>query len=353
MRVDAKITYLHNTLRTPFITWLQSNFGWMFAQAQLDATLGQAYVYDDAQLGSTPVLLGEYGNGGSNPAGRSEYIWLPTEDGRAIPIGLYKEFNLSAIHTDHLGTPRRITNWNNNTDWQWPYSAFGEDKPVSTLTATTDPILVYTTDAATNTQLQAGLSPVSFNFRFPGQYFDSESQLNYNYFRSYQATQGRYTQADPIGLSGGLNRFAYVGGNPLSYVDPLGLTQADIDSAFSAARAMMAGSRFPSSVGTWSQAGKGGKFSFGSDNIYVDRKYLECLDDGEAGALLSTVLHELTHFNQSPLAFGADNLRERITSGNSSRAQDNADRLLWNNNAIVQQYLKNRNVGQNTCQCKK
>ena len=240
----SKITYLHNALGQrvfksepkvdhvapnatvlgqPFITWLQSNFGWLFAQAQLDATLGQAYVYDDAQLGSTPVLLGEYGNGGSNPAGRSEYIWLPTEDGQAIPIGLYKKFNLSAIHTDHLGTPRKVTNWNNNTDWQWPYSAFGEDKPVSTLTATTDPILVYTTDAATNTQLQAWPSPVSFNLRFAGQYFDSESNLNYNYFRSYQPTQGRYSQSDPIGLAGGLNRFGYVNGNPLSFIDPRGL----------------------------------------------------------------------------------------------------------------------------------
>ena len=45
----------------------------------------------------------------------------------------------------------------------------------------------------------------------------------YNYFRSYQPTQGRYTQSDPIGLSGGVNRFGYVGGNPLSWSDPMGL----------------------------------------------------------------------------------------------------------------------------------
>ena len=45
----------------------------------------------------------------------------------------------------------------------------------------------------------------------------------YNYFRSYQPNQGRYTQNDPIGLDGGWNRFGYVGGNPLSFVDPLGL----------------------------------------------------------------------------------------------------------------------------------
>ena len=47
------------------------------------------------------------------------------------------------------------------------------------------------------------------------QYFDEESNLSYNYFRTYQPTQGRFTQPDPIGLNGGSNRFGYVGGNPL------------------------------------------------------------------------------------------------------------------------------------------
>ena len=46
---------------------------------------------------------------------------------------------------------------------------------------------------------------------------------HYNYFRTYQPTQGRYTQGDPIGLSGGLNRFGYANQNALMYTDPLGL----------------------------------------------------------------------------------------------------------------------------------
>jgi RHS repeat-associated protein len=46
---------------------------------------------------------------------------------------------------------------------------------------------------------------------------------HYNYFRSYSAERGRYTQADPIGLDGGFNRFGYVEGNPLSLTDLYGL----------------------------------------------------------------------------------------------------------------------------------
>ncbi|WAC74282.1 RHS repeat-associated core domain-containing protein [Roseateles sp. SL47] len=105
-------------------------------------------------------------------------------------------------YADHLGAPRILVDRTGAERWRWGAEPFGA--------TAADPA-------------PSGLAAVAFPLRFPGQYFDAETGLNYNYFRDYDGTSGRYVQSDPIGLVGGINTYAYVEGNPLSYADPNGL----------------------------------------------------------------------------------------------------------------------------------
>ena len=172
--------------------------------------LGYTYYYDED--GS---LLYEQGSGGANSGGSAHYVYLPTPAG-PMPMATYTGSKHYAVHTDHLNTPRRLTNSAKQVAWQWAFSAFGDEQPTTARNRFVDP--ATTPNAGTTT-----VADVTFNLRYPGQYFDKESGLSYNYFRSYDSRTGRYTQSDPIGLDGGWNKFAYVEGNPLMYTDPMGL----------------------------------------------------------------------------------------------------------------------------------
>jgi RHS repeat-associated protein len=201
-----------------FIAWLKSQFGWLFTHGGSTSIVGTSFVYGDGQLPGW-ALLGEYDNGSASGKTRTEYIWIPTSDGAAIPIGMYRGGKFYAIHTDHLGTPRLMTNDSRTPVWQWPYSAFGTTKPTGLLTekrggkgaGNSEPLSFRATTAT------------ELNLRFPGQYFDEELGTFYNMQRdAMDPAVGRYRQPDPVGISGGVNRFGFVEGNPLSLIDPEG-----------------------------------------------------------------------------------------------------------------------------------
>jgi RHS repeat-associated protein len=107
------------------------------------------------------------------------------------------------VHADHLGAPRAITNASGTVVWKATYQPFGQ--------------------ATINADVTNSGHPTTLNLRFPGQYFDAESGLHYNGLRDYDPGTGRYLTSDPSGLRGGFNTYAYARGNPLRWLDRLGL----------------------------------------------------------------------------------------------------------------------------------
>lgn len=157
------------------------------------------YVYDGEGR-----LLGEYDGAGKV---LQETVYLNN-----LPVAVLKQTtavnavttNIYYVYSDHLSTPRVITRAaDNKMVWRWDAA---------------DPF-----GAALPNENPQALGVFTYNPRFPGQLFDGETGLHYNYFRDYEPSSGRYIESDPLGLSAGMNTFAYVNSNPLGSVDQFGL----------------------------------------------------------------------------------------------------------------------------------
>ena len=123
-----------------------------------------------------------------------------------------------AVHTDVLGTPLAVTDSPDpeaqppalpRVVWRASYEPYGR--------------------ATVDQNPDGDGTGFALNVRLPGQYYDLETGLHYNFFRTYDPVTGRYLEADPIGQAGGLNPYVYVTADPINSVDRTGLIQFKTD----------------------------------------------------------------------------------------------------------------------------
>lgn len=125
-----------------------------------------------------------------------EYLYMGK-----VRVAMVDVANDNAVYhylNDRLGSPEILTDASGTVVWEAWYEPFGEAH-------------IHPSSSVVN------------NHRLPGQYYDQETGLHYNYHRYYDPKTGRYLTPDPIGLGGGTNLYTYVGNNPINRNDPLAL----------------------------------------------------------------------------------------------------------------------------------
>jgi RHS repeat-associated protein len=155
-----------------------------------------AYIYDPQGH-----LLAEHN--ASTGAVTREYVWIDD-----MPVALLdisgSTVTTDFLHTGQIDEPLAVTNSSQALVWNAYIDPYGSANFIGTPTEILD-------------------------MRLPGQSFQLEtSSLSQNGWRDYDPSLGRYVEADPIGLGGGQNLYAYVNGDPLNEVDPLGLQSGNV-----------------------------------------------------------------------------------------------------------------------------
>jgi RHS repeat-associated protein len=177
-------------------------------------TGGTRLVFDEAGQ-----LIAQKGSGTSGTEDSYEVVWL---DNMPIAV-LTNKAGVNgfeyAVLSDHLMSPRALTGGVSSTQagttvWRWDLvqgnTSTGNSNAFGAALANQDP--------------DANSVATIFNLRFPGQQFDSATNLNYNYFRDYESATGRYVESDPIGLVAGNSTFTYATARPINWPDMYGLS---------------------------------------------------------------------------------------------------------------------------------
>jgi RHS repeat-associated protein len=235
------------------------------------------------------------------PFSITEYIWLGDRPIAQFNTASDTSTTLRYTFADHLATPILQTNPSAAVIWRPEYKPYGS---------------LY--------NMRAGLG-YEQRLRFPGQEFENFGDRTYNMFRWYRGAWARYTQADPIGLNGGANLYAYVGGQPTGQSDPYGLFTIPLDRYYNKCRTLRKGyaqreldrvRQEPSCRGFFrntcnsdlerlfndplpriqlvpeSRRSSGGAFDTNTpDVIYISMRECKAMED-----FAHTVIHELGHY---------------------------------------------------------
>ncbi len=134
-------------------------------------------------------LIGEYDTSGIE---NKIYGYKPSCTW-TTPLFLKDNNNYYFFENDHLGTPQSMTAINGAVVWSARYSSFGK--------------------------ATIGVENIVNNIRYPGQYYDNETGLYYNWYRYYDIETGRYLSIDPLKQKGGINLYLYCLGDPVNLYD--------------------------------------------------------------------------------------------------------------------------------------
>ena len=245
--------------------------------------------------------------------------WVTADAVRVEPVQ-QQASGTHYIHVDHLNTPRAIYDANQQLRWRWEQAEpFGANVP---------------------DENPSSLGALEYPGRLPGQYFDKETNLHYNYFRDYDSAIGRYIQSDPIGLDGGLNTYAYVNGSPLTKFDLLGLAAYCKKSCKELIKPIydmltsLNSTAYPRGKCTvkceklWRGRGR----TIGSTVVLNESDYGEVDRDSNLITYIWTLAHELRHCRAGPLAwsgFGSSDPDSLIYNPAHGALDQEAERDAW------------------------
>jgi len=146
-----------------------------------------AYVYDGDN-----ILLEIQ----TSPGGATEKTVYTHGAGVDEHLSLERNGSSYFYHADGLGSIVSITDRNRAVVQSYEYDSYGMQKPATTFRN---------------------------SYTYTGREWDRETGLYYYRARYSDPMEGRFISKDPIGFKGGVNVYAYVQSNPISYKDPFGL----------------------------------------------------------------------------------------------------------------------------------